>query len=68
MSKKSRAFSLLELSIVILIIGILIAGVTQASRLVAQAKISAAQTQTQSSPVHSINGILLLIEDVLEEL
>ena len=36
---KNGAFSLIELSIVILIIGILIAGVTQGSRLVREAKI-----------------------------
>lgn len=37
-----KAFSLIELSIVILIIGILVTGVTQSSRLVRQMKIASA--------------------------
>jgi len=57
-----RAFSLIELSIVILIIGILIAGVTQGSRLVAEMTLSSARTQTQSSPVNSIGGLVLWLE------
>lgn len=55
--KKKNAFSLIELSIVILIIGILIAGVTQSSRLIVQMRLNSARTQTQSSPVTSIPGL-----------
>lgn len=61
-----RAFSLIEISIVVLIIGILIAGVTQSSRLVAQAKVSTAKALTQSAPVSSIKGASLWIESVSE--
>ncbi len=57
MSKPNKAFSLIELSIVVLIIGILIAGVTQGSRLVRQSRISTAQNQTQTSPVNSIPNL-----------
>ena len=46
-SKPSKAFSLIELSIVVLIIGILIAGVTQGSRLVRQSRLSTAQNQRE---------------------
>jgi len=53
----SKAFSLIELSIVILIIGIIIAGITQSSRLVKQFKLSTARTLTQSSPVSSIKDL-----------
>jgi prepilin-type N-terminal cleavage/methylation domain-containing protein len=60
--KKNSAFSLIELSIVILIIGILIAGVTQSSRLVKQFRIRTAQTMTQSSPVAGIKDLLLWYE------
>jgi len=63
----ARAFSLIELSIVILIIGIIIAGVTQGSRLVRQFKIQSAQTITKSSPVASIRGLTLWLEPTLEE-
>jgi len=58
----SKAFSLVELSIVILIIGILIAGITQSSRLVAQMKLNTARTVTQSSPVASIKNLSLWLE------
>lgn len=66
MKNKSSAFSLIELSIVILIIGVLIAGVTQASRLVRQSKITTARTLTQSSPVNSIRGLLVWLEPTQE--
>jgi len=57
-----RAFSLIEISIVVLIIGLLIAGVTQSSRLINQAKINSAKALTQSSPVSSIDDLHLWIE------
>lgn len=63
---KRRAFSLIELSIVILIIGIMIAGITQGSRLVAQMKITSARTQTQSSPVASIKNLVTWFESTSE--
>lgn len=66
MKNKSKAFSLIELSIVILIIGVLIAGVTQASRLVRQSKITTAQTLTQSSAVNGLKGLLLWLEPTQE--
>lgn len=62
MKNNNRAFSLIELSIVILIIGILIAGVTQGSRLVDASKVQTAQTSTQSSPVSSVEGLVLWLE------
>jgi type II secretory pathway pseudopilin PulG len=65
--KASTAFSLIELSIVILIVGIIIAGITQSSRLVRQSKLKSAQTLTQSSPVASIKGISLWLETSLED-
>jgi prepilin-type N-terminal cleavage/methylation domain-containing protein len=65
--KPSRAFSLIELSIVILIVGIIIAGVTQSSRLVNRAKINSARSATQSSPVASISGLSVWWETTREE-
>ncbi len=58
------AFSLVEISIVIIIIGILVAGVTQSSRLLNQAKLSSAKSMTLSSPVASIKGISIWIDSV----
>jgi prepilin-type N-terminal cleavage/methylation domain-containing protein len=67
MKNKLKAFSLIELSIVILIIGVLIAGVTQASRLVKQSKLTTARTLTQSAPVAGIRGLLLWLETTQEK-
>jgi len=58
-NKISQAFSLIELSIVILIIGILVAGVTQSSRLVTQFRLLSARNMTQSSPVPTIKDLLI---------
>jgi prepilin-type N-terminal cleavage/methylation domain-containing protein len=60
MSKK--AFSLIELSIVLVIIGLLVAGITQSSRLVQKFRISTAQTLTQSSPVNGIKNLVAWYE------
>lgn len=57
-----KAFSLIELSIVILIIGILIAGVTQSSRLITQFNLATARNLTSSSPVASIKDIYVWYE------
>jgi prepilin-type N-terminal cleavage/methylation domain-containing protein len=61
---RENAFSLIELSIVILIIGILVAGVTQGSRLVYEMKLTSAKTQTQSAPVASIKDLTLWLDSV----
>jgi prepilin-type N-terminal cleavage/methylation domain-containing protein len=53
-----KAFTLIELSIVILIIGVLVAGVTQSSRLIQKFKLNTAQTLTSSSPVNGIKGLI----------
>ncbi len=61
-----KAFSLIELSIVLLIIGIIIAGVTQSSRLIVQFKVSTGKNLTQSGPVASIKGLSAWYETTLE--
>lgn len=63
---KKQAFSLIELSIVILIIGILVAGVTQSSRLVTEFRLNSARTLTQSAPVTSIKDLVLWLEPTME--
>ncbi len=65
-SKASKAFSLIELSIVILIIGIIVAGITQSSRLVTQSKLKSAQNLTSSSPVAGIKSVSLWLEPTLD--
>ena len=57
-----KAFSLIELSIVLLIIGLLVAGITQSSRLVQKFRIRTAQTLTESSPVNGIRNLVAWYE------
>jgi prepilin-type N-terminal cleavage/methylation domain-containing protein len=64
---KHRAFSLIELSIVILIIGILVAGVTQSSRLVNQFRLTSARNITLNSPVATIKDLALWFDAVNEK-
>jgi prepilin-type N-terminal cleavage/methylation domain-containing protein len=61
-----NAFSLIELSIVVLIIGILIAGVTQGSRLVRQSKLKVAQNLTNSAAISSMPNLVLWLEPTLD--
>lgn len=63
---KKNAFSLIELSVVILIIGILIAGVTQSSRLIAQFRLASAKSMTQGSPVASMKNVMMWLETTSE--
>jgi prepilin-type N-terminal cleavage/methylation domain-containing protein len=64
---KFKAFSLIELSIVIIVIGIIIAGVTQGSSLIIKARLNAAKALTQSSPVSAIPGLRLWLETTMED-
>jgi prepilin-type N-terminal cleavage/methylation domain-containing protein len=57
-----KAFSLIELSIVVLVIGILTAGVIQGSILVSNMRIQTAKSLTRSSPVNSIEDLSLWLE------
>jgi prepilin-type N-terminal cleavage/methylation domain-containing protein len=62
-----KAFSLIELSIVILIIGILVAGVTSSSRLIKRMKLITAQNLTNSSPIYTIKDLVFWYETSLEK-
>ncbi len=64
---KSKAFSLIELAVVIIVVGILIAGVTQGGALITRAKFKTAQTLTQSSPVSATPGLRLWLETSLDQ-
>ena len=65
-NKIKKAFSLIELSVVILIIGILVAGVTQSSRLVTKMRLQTAQNITNSSPIPSIKDLVFWFETSLD--
>jgi len=60
--KQYKAFSLIEISIVLLIIGFLIVGITQSSRLINNSRLNSAKTLTQSSPVSSVRDLYLWFE------
>lgn len=60
--KNKSAFSLIELSIVILVIGVLIAGVVTGSKMVTKAKIAMAANQTKSSVVPGLKDLIFWIE------
>lgn len=62
-----KAFSLIEISIVILIIGILIGGIAGGTRLIEKSKIAAAQNLTLLSPIPQIDNLVLWVEPVLED-
>jgi prepilin-type N-terminal cleavage/methylation domain-containing protein len=65
-TRRNSAFSLIEISIVVLIIGILVAGVTQSSRLLNVARLNSARNLTQSAPVSSIKNLALWIDSTSE--
>lgn len=67
MKKFKSAFSLIEISIVILVIGLIVAGITQASRLVAKSALTSAQAQTSSAPVAVIDGLVLWLESTSDK-
>ncbi len=67
LTTKQKAFSLIELSIVLLIVGILVAGVTQGSRLVNLSKLNSAKTLTKSSVVSGITGLELWLETTSDD-
>lgn len=64
---KKSAFSLIELSIVILIIGILITGASQGYNLVKSAQISNARGLTIKSSISQMQGLIAWYETSLKE-
>lgn len=64
--KNRSAFSLIEISIVILIVGILMAGVIKGSRLISGSRLSNAQTLTTSTSVASIPNLTLWLEPTID--
>ena len=63
---KKSAFSLVELSVVIAIISLLIAGVAQASKMIRKSTLTAAQSQTKQSVVRDMPGVVLWYETTLD--
>ena len=57
-----KGFSLIEISIVLLIIGILISGILVGQDLILDAKIKSAQNLTKTSPVNKITDLTLWLD------
>jgi hypothetical protein len=63
----SKAFSLIELSIIIVVIGVLIAGTISGVDLIKKSKLATARALTESSPVVGINGLKIWVETTLDK-
>ena len=62
LKKPLSAFSLIELSIVLIIIGLIIVGVLNGQKMISLARLTSARTLTNSSPVNDIENLLLWLE------
>lgn len=62
-----RAFSLLEVSLVILVISLIIVGIVSGSSLISKSRITAAQSLTSSSPVNVTDALEMWLEPTLDE-
>lgn len=63
----NRGFSLIEISVVMLIIGILISGISQGMDLYSDFRIGTARKLTIDSPVNRIDNLALWLETTLEK-
>ncbi len=62
LNKLKLGFSLIELSVVILVIGILVIGITQGSRILSEAKLKSARGLTSASPAASIPDLMMWLD------
>jgi prepilin-type N-terminal cleavage/methylation domain-containing protein len=64
---KKQAFTLIELSIVLIIIGLVVGGVVGGSSLINSSRLLKARTLTNSSPVHGTENLALWLESTSAE-
>lgn len=62
--KNRKGFSLIEISVVILIIGVLIAGISQASDMIDEAALKGARTASRGSRVPRVKDLVLWVDAV----
>ena len=62
MQSKKSAFTLIELSIVLIIIGLLVSGVVAGKIIINKAKLASARSATKSSPVAQIEDLVLWLD------
>jgi prepilin-type N-terminal cleavage/methylation domain-containing protein len=63
---KKQAFSLIEISIVLLIIGILVAGIISGKEMISEARIKAAQAASKRSPINKIPDLAVWLDSSAE--
>lgn len=63
---KKSAFSLLEVAVVVIVIGILIGAIAQYSGVIRSFRLSSGQNLTTGSPVASTKGLIFWVESTLE--
>ncbi|MCE3255150.1 MAG: hypothetical protein K0R25_644 [Rickettsiaceae bacterium] len=66
-TQAKSAFSLIELSVVILLIGILVLGVVKGSSIIRRAKLSSAISLTKASPVNTTENLLLWLDTTSDD-
>lgn len=64
---KKTAFSIVELSIVVVIVSILVGTIVAANKISDNAKLATAQSLTKSSPVNDIDGLSLWLETTMPQ-
>jgi prepilin-type N-terminal cleavage/methylation domain-containing protein len=65
--EKKKAFSLIELSVVMILIGLLAVGVIGGQALIQQAQVAKARSLTSSSPVMIVEDLSLWLETTLDQ-
>ncbi len=63
---KLKAFSLLEVSIVVLIIAVIVVGITTAFTVIKQSRIESSKSITRSSPINSADALALWLETTMD--
>jgi competence protein ComGC len=66
MKKSSSAFSLIEVSLVILIISLIAAGILTTTNLIKKSRLQTAQVLTKNSPVNNISNLVAWFETSLD--
>lgn len=66
-SYHKQAFSLIEMSVIILIIGVLITGITQSVAIIKKFRLATARNLTEKSPVNTLLGLELWLEPTMEK-
>lgn len=66
MKKTSKAFAVIELSIIMMVVGILLLNESSDNKLIRNIRILSAQNVTRSSPINSMRGLVAWFETSLE--